>query len=403
MIILAITDSSRITDLLEKMSRNRNDLVVVGDIHRGAEALKSMKPDIIIIQNHLSGLSADILLKHIKSRLDGHDCRFLLVSTPDALEPETKAAVAGIIDPSKTDAELQTDLEKLTAAQLPKNRLPQEEVVTSRAEVLFKELSRDESIASSKTAATQATKNDDKKKSATEKQQTPDDLPKDKTAASANLNRFTPPRKNLIITDAEQPPPWYRHKWAGILLAVLLVALAITSYQYKSDNDSNKPVAKPKHAVKKTKQAENLAKNSDKAIKNIAEAPKETKNVTDKTTIRPDKLFSFIPAANSDKNYAKNHPGWERYLGETCEYRIFRGEDKLIKSVQILDKSGAGIQDAFSRTILKETADTNSLSAVTSETKEGYEIKRGKAGNLDVIQYLDEQNKQIHGIVIVWP
>ena len=64
--ILAITDIPRMTALFERLARQIPGLTVVSEIHRGIEELESRKPELVFIQNHLAGLSADILHKHLK-------------------------------------------------------------------------------------------------------------------------------------------------------------------------------------------------------------------------------------------------------------------------------------------------------------------------------------------------
>jgi hypothetical protein len=73
--LLVITDIPRMTALFERVALVCPGLTLVNDIHRGIEDLDRRRPDLVIFQNRLSGLSADILHKHLKSRLGGRKTR----------------------------------------------------------------------------------------------------------------------------------------------------------------------------------------------------------------------------------------------------------------------------------------------------------------------------------------
>ena len=113
MTTLVITDIPRISALFEQIAAQRGDLVVVSEIHRGIEELDRHKPGLIILQNHLSGLSADIVQKHLKSRLGKRKVRFALISPSESLDVELSARFEAILDPALSDEQLEQILEPL--------------------------------------------------------------------------------------------------------------------------------------------------------------------------------------------------------------------------------------------------------------------------------------------------
>ena len=119
MIILAITDIPRLVNLFERLAQQHHGLVVVSEIHRGIERLKSIQPDVVIIQNHLAGLSADILHKHLKSRLGHRKVRFVLISTSDLLDVELSSRFEIIIDPALVDEQIEQQMQRLFNRNLP--------------------------------------------------------------------------------------------------------------------------------------------------------------------------------------------------------------------------------------------------------------------------------------------
>jgi hypothetical protein len=114
-------------------------------------------------------------------------------------------------------------------------------------------------------------------------------------------------------------------------------------------------------------------------------------------------LPSFIPADSADPGYTEDNPGWTSYHGQANEFRIFREQDGTIKALQVIDRSGAGIQDTFYRSILKELAGASAVRTSSSEIKEGYEIRRGAVAGLELVQYRDAKGGRLRGIVITWP
>jgi len=116
------------------------------------------------------------------------------------------------------------------------------------------------------------------------------------------------------------------------------------------------------------------------------------------------KLPGFIPKEGLDQAYSKDNPGWENYRGLTNEYRIFRDKSGKIQAIQVIDRSGAGIQEVFFSSALQELAGVTTISAPSSEIKEGYEIRRGTVGGLQLLQYRDAQDGgRMRGFVITWP
>ena len=69
----------------------------------------------------------------------------------------------------------------------------------------------------------------------------------------------------------------------------------------------------------------------------------------------------------------------------------------------MIDRSGAGIQESFYISILKELAGATAMRPTSSEIKEGYEIRRGDLAGLQLVQYRDAQGGRMRGFVITWP
>lgn len=433
MTVLAITDIPRMTDLFERLARDRDDLVAVSDIHRGVEELERLKPGVVIIQNHLSGLSADILLKHLKSRIGRRRCRFILISPSETLEVETSGRFEGIMDPAQSDDELCSILDAFTHAADQRSgeitELPEAQAdVPPRPDRLFQEFPPESGsdAASSPAGEPEPATGENLPEPLTYERprrgarsvmsafsqhldNSSEELPTPDTTAAPSLSGYQREpfhlRDDLVITDIEETLPWYRRSWVAILALTVIMALVVTVYQLRHSPGTATSVP-PAESAKPAKPAPPTPDAAQPAAKSQAahsSTPQTDKPFAAHGTGRPRELPSFVPRDGHDKGYAKEHPGWERYLGQAHEYRVFREKDGAIRSIQVLDRSGAGIQESFYVTMLKGVAGTAAMRPVSSEIKEGYEIRRGDAGGLQVVQYRDAQGGRLRGIVVIWP
>lgn len=431
MTVLVITDIPRMIDLFERLTRDRGDLVAVSDIHRGVEEMDRLKPAVVIIQNRLSGLSADILLKHLKSRIGSRRCRFVLIGSPENPGVEGAGTFDEIMDPSRSDDELRSVLDAvIRAAASPPGETPErhaeETGAPSGADRFFREFPPESAAAPDtdrQPAAGEAHQPNDGEdipeystyeRPRRTKRPVTSDFSRQLDSSSEELaapEEVVPPplpgyqrapfrlRDDLAITDIEETAPWYRRGWVVIPVFTLAVVLAVTFYQSRRSTDV--PTARPKEpAAPVTAEAVRPAATSQTARSSASGAAAA---FTSHGTGRPRELPAFVPRDGHDKNYAKDHPGWERYQGQAHEYRVFREKNGTIRSIQVLDHSGAGIQESFYITMLKEVAGAAAMRPVSSEIKEGYEIRRGEVGGLQLVQYRDAQGGRLRGVVVIWP
>lgn len=446
MTTLVITDIPRISALFEQIAAQRGGLVVVSEIHRGIEELDRHKPRLIILQNHLSGLSADIVQKHLKSRLGKRKVRFALISPSESLDVELSARFEAILDPALSDEQLEQILELLllqperpartgsapvtSILELPpiteqEPQLPglQPESPSSPAVAVDTVQISPPHTATLAPDLTSAAPPPD--------QPLPEpgtyELPRranisiisafsqhlDTTAEELDPRpeQFSSRDNDLAIRDLRRAPhllqeeerpttPLFRRTGFWLLSGTVALVIIITLIQQRPTT----PQKSTEELAVKTQPAQTV-----KPPPTISPADPPATPVTGQGGLqshgggRPRTLPSFIPQAGIDHSYSKDNPGWERYLGQTSEYRIFREKDHAIKAVQMIDRSGAGIQDAFYISVLKELAGATAMRPTSSEIKEGYEIRRGMVAGLELVQYRDAQGGRLRGFVVTWP
>jgi DNA-binding NarL/FixJ family response regulator len=415
--IVAITDIPRMTAFFERLVQQYPDLVVVNEIHRGIEELESRKPEVVLIQNHLSGLSADILQKHLKSRLGQHKARFGLISSSATLDVDTSVQFETILDPALDDTQLEQALERILQRQPAKKQeiaVPSQPAAPAQEPELPLEQQPPLSDAAGDTEADE------------EQPETPltyemprrtglsiiSDFSKQLDTRSDTLQpepvtaRFSHRERELqirdlhqephLIADFEEPQPWYRKTSFMLISVTLVVVVAVSLFQHRS-NRTTTP------APKIASEQKTATATPPPAASAAAPQPEQKPALASHGTGRPRSLPSFIPKEGLEPGYGKDNPGWENYRGQTSEYRIFREKDGAIKAIQVIDRSGAGIQESFYTSILKELAGATVMRPTSSEIKEGYEIRRGELAGLQLVQYRDAQGGRMRGFVITWP
>lgn len=428
--LLVITDIPRMTALFERVALVCPDLTLVNDIHRGIEDLDRRRPDLVIFQNRLSGLSADILHKHLKSRLGSRRTRFVLISTSESLDVDLSARFDAILDPALDDAQLEQSILRLTGLAGPQDGpLPPEPDVGAVAsakpvmpdEARLSPVAGGEKVGGTFPLALPV----DLQRDDEESPETPLVYELPKRTGRKIVSEFSlqleqqgadhvqqpvpqemyeepPVRRNLhqpphVIVDSDRIRPWY-HRTAPLLIAATLaVVLAVSVVQYRSGKAPAEQSQEAPPGASAVQQAV-----SSSTVSTSAPSPAR-QNLASHGGGRPRTLPGFVPRDGHDPSYGRQHPGWELYLGTTSEHRVFRESDGSIKALQIIDRSGVGVQESFYTSVLKELAGVTAMRPTSSEVKEGYEIRRGEVAGLQLVQYRDAQGGRLRGFVITWP
>ncbi len=420
MATLVITDIPRISALFERFAVERDDLLVVSEIHRGIETLEQHEPDLIIIQNHLSGLSADILYKHLKSRLSRRKVRFALISPSESLDGELSARFEAILDPALSDEQLETTIEQLLNQPTPATA-PATSPVSSILELPprhYHEAAPESTTDTVQLSPTPATPTEQPAQltATPEAELTTYDRPRrpnlsiisafsqhldstteevqPRSATLAELEGTAPapqlPPEPFILTDDDRPPAPSLLQRTGFWLVAGTVVLVVIITLVQQRPRPPQQISLPQASL-------------SSAALPAPPAAGEQRQLSSHGLGRPNALPSFIPADSIDPAYGKDNPGWESYHGQATEFRVFREQGGAIKALQVIDRSGAGMQDAFYRSILKELAGVAAMRPSSSEIKEGYEIRRGAVAGLELVQYRDAKGGRLRGIVITWP
>jgi len=122
--LLLITDVARLRKIFGQLAEDKDiRLRIVNDLEKGGEEIAIEKPDVVFVQTHLSGLSADILLMHLKKQLGRKRARFVLLAAPGQTNEAILKLYHGWLDTSAEDGPFLSELEQLLEILLSKPKL----------------------------------------------------------------------------------------------------------------------------------------------------------------------------------------------------------------------------------------------------------------------------------------
>lgn len=109
--ILLITDVARLGNIFGRLTDDSTvRLRIANNLEKGGEEIAIDKPDVVFVQTHLSGLSAEILIKHLKKQLGRKRSRFVLLAAPGQVSDTILAPFQGWLNTSLEDDRLLDDL-----------------------------------------------------------------------------------------------------------------------------------------------------------------------------------------------------------------------------------------------------------------------------------------------------
>jgi len=453
--LLLITDVPRLRKIFSKLPDSRTVLLrVANNLEKGAEELAAVKPDIVFVQTHLSGLSAEIILMHLKKQLGRKRSRFVLLASPEQAGEETVRLYQGHIDTSCADDALLYSVRDMINALMAKPAKkpatePAEVPPTSRealaeAEIQLQEAVPEPEVVSTATTPETALVTIPEEPSLEEQGLTYS--PRSRLSVYSEFNSsFDSAVGSMKTTTLDEATPDPHHNWSDEtietieapperskrgafllwLAPVVIAVIVITILQHKRSTPSNQAVTQttavpaivpavpnpqPGPTVAPAKPATiqpatdpNQALSDKAVIKAIDESrtPQKQAAVASGNS-RPTVLPDFIPRYALDKSYGQANPGWERYKGQVTEFKVYR-EGGAIKAIQVLDRGGNGVPESFMKAALRQVSKNPAVAMETTEKKEGYEIQKGQtADNLKVMFYRDDQGGKLRAFVLTW-
>ncbi len=465
--LLLITDMARLRKIFGRLTEDKNiRLRVVNNLEKGGEEIAIEKPDIVFVQTHLSGLSADILIMHLKKQLGRKRSRFVLLASPGQTNAAILKPYQGWLDTSAEDGQMLSDLQKLVVTLLNKPKkieesAPPEPVASADFKPQSASVAESPSLPDvppvSETVSLQQTTPSLQLPAATSAIPEPSleeqgitysprqrlsvyseftssfDSAVDSTPDAETLGQATPSSIHdwnaESIETVEAKPNRSKRGMFLLWLAPVVIAVVVITY-LQQQRPTTKPAAvdtktTPAAAVKPAAQTpastvpappvtakaaaaapQEQDRMSDKAVLNAIAESRNSKSPVPVTPAssggRPTTLPDFIPRYGFDKQFGAANPGWERYKGQVTEFKLLR-EAQKIKAIQVIDRGGNGVPESFMKAVLRQVSKKPAINIELSEKKEGYEIQRGKiADNIKVVYYRDENGGKLRAFVLTW-
>lgn len=364
--ILVITDQPRTREIVASALEGGTITVKCVNSLKDAEDVPSHFPAALLIQDRLSGLSGEILARHLRAIFPGETVVVFLM-TDELGSAGTMRFINSCIDLRRTDEEVAEAIREAIA------NLPNDETASS-TEV-------------SDVPAADALASGVKDRVGISGDQQPKHEPPVASPFNSTFETALSDQSHVPLPLAEQEqelddrqrqvaesllkaPP---KRQLGLVYLLLTIAVAAGLFFYARGK-----VATPRLAATPTLAPKPVAK----PLPGIGSLP------------------AVIPLKGLDPSYAKQHPGWERYSDDSQEYKIYR-KDATIVALQIIDHSGKGLPPALIGRVLQETTGNKNYTIASTAPKEGFVIEKGTAtAHAKLILYKRRSDRQVSGMVL---
>lgn len=371
--ILLISDQPRLHAILTSAGTFPDgSFRIATSLAQGLQQIGEKNPDLIFLQNRLSGLAGLLLVRHVRSSSNPQTTKIVLLADGSGEIEDSTADI--LLHTNVSDSELSDAVIEIIGEILPEES-PHAIAGTDPGSVVLPALPSPESVDT--VSLTRPT--GPELPARAKPLQIPHAPAADAAAGSPEKELL---QQTTILTTSPPPIQWEKRRLVIALSIIGVVAfVGIVLYLAVSrpfiTPEPHKPT--PPQAMK------------------TAPAAEQPKTIARK---EPAPLPSFVPADTLDSSYAAANPGWERYRSNDREFKIFR-ENGDIKALQVIAANGSGIPSGFFTSVLKEMAKVSDYKLESKEKRDGFIIKKGRLSpTIQVIIYKDRADKILNAFVI---
>lgn len=366
--ILLISDQPRLHAILTSASTfPEGSFRIATSLAQGLQHISERSPDLLFLQNRLSGLAGTILVRHVRSSTSSDATRIVLLADGYAEAEESAADI--VLHTNVSDAELSDAVAEIIGETVTEeahhpgttaNQAPVVIPTTPLPEAVDTvSLTTPSSAAGSRLQISHE--------------------------PSANPLSKEIPAETTILSTSPPPIQWEKRRLVIALSALAAIVVAGTALYIVISRPFITPAPKkpaPLPQVPKT------------AAPPVVEPPKTA------AVPKPAPLPGFIKAETIDPSYTMANPGWERYRAENREFKIFR-ENGTIKAIQVIALNASGIQPKFFTATIREMARVTDYKLESRERRDGFVIKKGRLSpSSRVIIYKDKNDRVLNAFVI---
>jgi hypothetical protein len=444
--LLLITDVPRLRKIFSRLTDSKTiHLRIANNLEKGAEELAAVKPDVVFVQTHLSGLSAEIILMHLKKQLGRKRSRFVLLASPEQAGEETLRLYQGHIDTSSADEILLYSIRDTINALLTK---PAKKTVSeptaipdTSPETVAQPVTPITHVAAEPAITTPAVAEPVTSLATIPEEPSLEEQgitysPRSRLSVYSEFNSsFDSAVGSLKTSTLDEAAPEQHHDWSDgaietieapserskratfllWLAPVVIAVIVVTILQHKRSTPATlTPATKPPPALASAVApapgpappaakllpeptvttaapvkpaavlpvAEPNPALSDKAVIKAIGENRDTK----KPTVTP--VGASRPTALPDfiPSYALD----KNYGKSNPGWERYKGrvtefkvfrEGTTIKAIQVLDRGGEGVPESFMKAAVRQVSKNPAVVMEATEKKEGYEIQRGQTAD----------------------
>ncbi|NTV49127.1 MAG: hypothetical protein HGB32_06980 [Geobacteraceae bacterium] len=455
--LLLITDVARLRKVFGRLTENKNiRLRVVNNLEKGGEEIAIEKPDVVFVQTHLSGLSADILLMHLKKQLGRKRSRFVLLASASQTNEAIIKPFQGWLDTSADDSQLLSELQQLldTLLSKPKKSAEPESPEPSEVSDFTPQpvISTEYSVGlnAPQLPETVTTPQVDVKlqlpvtsqpvPATTEPSLEEQGLTYSPRQRLSVYSEFTSSFDNAVSSTPEpetleQAAPSIVHNWDSenidtvetkptrskrgtflLWLAPVVIAVVVITYlQQNKPASKQEPPAAVVAPAAKTSPANvptaGPAKVPAAATSGATAAPQEMDRMSDKavlTAIAENRISKNpAPVVASDArpttlpDFIPRSGLDKQFSAANPGWERYKGqvtefkvlrEAQKIRAIQVIDRGGNGVPESFMKGVLRQVTKNPVFRTELTEKKEGYEILRGRIADNIKVVYYRDEN-----------
>ena len=357
--LLFISNDTRINGLIAYLQPLlRSAINSTADFDLGLKDVFDKRPDLVFIQRKIGGVSGDAVAQHIKELLRGKRPKIILLQDDSENAPVSSCyddSVGFILQEPELYRAFQKYLEKFP-------EMPWRENLTAAPESIDAEPAAPDAAGPAVSPATRKPAEPVKKK--------PPQAPLGKPAPA-------PPKYSVPEEDEDDavfgdipfvytPAKRCRWKVVGSIAAALILGVSIWGAFFWYSGGS-KPSAHP-------------GSGSERGVDLLH-------------------LPAVILASKADSDFSAHNPGWQKFVGERVEFRVY-SEKETMKVIQAI-VHGQAVGDEFMNAFLLDMFGSSDCSIASTAAKEGDLVQKGTAPHgSEIIIYRQEKTNLIKGFVI---
>lgn len=427
--ILLIADQDRLEKLFSFVGDSPQIRFRVSrSLRQGIQDISEDPPSILFVQNHLSGLSGEIIARHLTDQAEGTKPKVVLFCDTGS-SPSQQGSIDACLDITRTDEDLTADIIRIIsetplqqAAAEPLPTMPQEETAlepcvgeepspVTEPPVPLTDTVQDIYVGQQPSSQPQPeTAFDQKLKTVIA--QAPEPVPLEEMEDTVSFpgdsaGRAPAGRRQFRAAPAQSIKALL---WLG-LAAAAIIAVGTATLMFSRDDAP--PGSSPKPATPRVVQSSRkdagtrpspapAAAPPSAATQQPRQAPQDVKPPQSPPEAGKglSRLPSFIPREGHDPRYAKGHPGWERYKGARTEFKVY-SDGTVIRAVQAIDRSGVGIPESFLSGALGQITNSREFTIEAQEIQGKFRVEKGTAsGGARLVIYRTLPKGSIRAFVV---